>query len=426
MERLYDVDAYKKAFSAVVVDVYGGEHATLWVALDKTAFFPEQGGQEADRGYLDEFSVLDVQVKYGKIWHQVDMMSEPLANPFHEGNCIYCVVDWENRFRNMQMHTGEHIFSGLVHSTYGYDNVGFHLSSRTATMDYNGKLTGDQLHELEMEANRIIAANRPVRAWYPTENELATLTYRSKKEIDGPLRLVEIEGVDLCACCAPHVRLTGEVGCFKIIGWENYKGGVRVSYRCGFRAMEDYDARLSLLTKLSQVLSVKPEELGDAVEKLAEERKKLAYDLVAKERVIIRSRIGAMAEADRKAVTEGTADNKPADDGRIAKACVLFLTDADASVLRYAVDEMKARYAGAVCAMVRIGADGAKDGTNPEGDGPAVWRYLIEQDGGDVRPWQQKLREQFGAKGGGPNNSVQGSVTASEASIRALLEEIPG
>ena len=148
MERLYDVDAYKKDFSAVVVDVYGGEHATLWVALDKTAFFPEQGGQEADGGYLDEFSVLDVQMKYGKIWHQVDMMSEPLANPFHEGNSIYCVVDWEKRFRNMQMHTGEHIFSGLVHSTYGYDNVGFHLSCRTATMDYNGKLTGDQLRDV--------------------------------------------------------------------------------------------------------------------------------------------------------------------------------------------------------------------------------------------------------------------------------------
>ena len=185
-----------------------------------------------------------------------------------------------------------------MHSRYGYHNVGFHLSERTATMDYDGKLTEAQLQELEDEANRAIVRNLAVHAWYPAADVLAGLSFRSKKEIDGAVRLVEIADVDLCACCAPHVRSTGEVGCFKLIGWENYKGGVRVSYRCGLRAMEDYGERLSLLTKLSQLLSVKTEDLAETVAKREAERRELAYALVAKDRALALTEIASMTAAD--------------------------------------------------------------------------------------------------------------------------------
>ena len=418
-KKLYDDNAYATAFDAVITAAEKDEDkGFVWLSLDGTLFFPEEGGQSPDRGTINGLAVTDVQIKNDVIRHKVDLCSalevgdgcEPGGGEagFSVGATMHGVIDWEYRYRNMQMHTGEHIFSGLVHSIFGYDNVGFHLSDRTATMDYNGKMTEQQLHELELRANRVITDNREVTAWYASEEELARMSYRSKKAIDGAVRLVEIDGVDLCACCAPHVRTTGEVGCFKLIGWENYKGGVRVSYRCGFRAMEDYGERLALLAKLSQVLSVKTEDLCATVEKLQEERKRLAYELVAKDRAIVRTRIEELAAADGRLRAE---------DGRINASCVLFLEPAEASILRYAVDELKARYAGVCCALLPA------QGTT-EGSGVAevtTLRYLIEHDGGDVTAWQQMLRERFGAKGGGPKNSVQGSVTAEEQALTEAL-----
>ena len=429
MKKLYDDNAYATTFDAVITAVErdAGE-SCVWLTLDATLFFPEEGGQSPDRGTVNGLAVTDVQIKDGVIRHKVNCgdagdagvgdsgMTTPGlgAAGLTVGATVHGVIDWEYRYRNMQMHTGEHIFSGLVHSIFGYDNVGFHLSDRTATMDYNGKITEEQLRELEERANRVITENREVNAWYATEEQLARMSYRSKKAIDGAVRLVEIDGVDLCACCAPHVKTTGEVGCFKLIGWENYKGGVRVSYRCGFRAMEDYGERLALLTKLSQILSVKTEDLCATVEKLQEERKRLAYELVAKDRAIVRTRIAELAAADGR---------ERAGDGRIDAACVLFLEPAEASIIRYAVDEMKARYAGVCCALLPVGETKGSDpaAVEKQNDALTPLRYLIEQDGGDVSAWQQMLRERFGAKGGGPKNSVQGSVTAEEQALREAL-----
>ena len=434
MIKLYDNDAYAREFDAVVTAVEPlPDGASAWVTLDRTLFFPEEGGQSPDRGELNGCAVTDVQIKGDTIRHLVALgetaeggnAGKPgesteggSVGAFAEGSTVHGRIDWEYRYRNMQMHTGEHIFSGLVHGTYGYDNVGFHLSDRTATMDYNGKLTEQQLLALETEANRIITENRIVRAWYPEKEELAELAYRSKKEIDGAVRLVEVAGVDLCACCAPHVKLTGEVGCFKLIGWENYKGGVRVSYRCGFRAMEDYGERMELLTKLSRLLSVKTEDLADAVERLSEEKRKLAYDLVAKDRAITLSRIEAMAAADREKAGMQTGGAATEDD-RIGRSILLLLEAGDASLLRYAVDELKKRYTGVVCAMLSTG----KTEGDGNGEEQLSWRYLMEQDGGDVSGRQQLLKERFGAKGGGPKNSVQGSVTATAGALRQWFDE---
>ena len=434
--KLYDEDAYAVGFDATVTAVEpcegcGGEagscaeavaeaSAAVWVTLDRTLFFPEEGGQSPDRGELDGCAVIDVQIADGVIRHKVAAG----ADAFSEGRKVHGRIDWEYRFRNMQMHTGEHIFSGLVNRRFGYHNVGFHLSERTATMDYDGKITDKELAELELAANRAILENRAVRAWYPGAEELAASSYRSKKEIDGAVRLVEIEGVDLCACCAPHVRTTGEVGCFKLIGHENYKGGVRVSYRCGLRAMEDYEERLALLTELSHLLSAKTEDLAAAVAKLQTERRDLVYANVAKDRAIALTEIASAAAADGRTKTA---------DGRIDGAGVLFLAQADPALLRFATDEMKKRYAGVVCVMLPVGAGTGASAENAAGDAAGVpsaseettvWRYVIEQDGGDVSLWQQTLRERFGAKGGGPKNSVQGSLTAARAALALALAKL--
>ncbi|MBO4627196.1 MAG: alanyl-tRNA editing protein [Lachnospiraceae bacterium] len=440
--KLYDEDAYAVGFDAVVTavepcadgagvgdaagsGVAGGAFAgdadgaagaaeapaAVWVTLDRTLFFPEEGGQSPDRGELGGFAVTDVQIADGVIRHKVTAG----ADAFAEGTKVHGRIDWEYRFRNMQMHTGEHIFSGLVNRRFGYHNVGFHLSERTATMDYDGKITDAELAELELAANRAILENRAVRAWYPGAEELAASSYRSKKEIDGAVRLVEIEGVDLCACCAPHVRTTGEVGCFKLIGHENYKGGVRVSYRCGLRAMEDYEERLALLAELSHLLSAKTEDLAAAVSKLQTECRDLAYANIAKDRAIALTELASAAAADGRT---------RAGDGRIEGAGVLFLSQADPTLLRFATDEMKKRYAGVVCVMLPVGGAEAGGTAGDSADETAVWRYIIEQDGGDVSAWQQTLRERFGAKGGGPKNSVQGSLTAARAALALALAKL--
>ena len=428
MVKLYDEDAYLTSFDAVVTGAETASDGTVLLALDRTAFFPEEGGQSPDRGTIEDFEVTDVQIAGDGICHTV---SGATAEHFPVGAKVHGEIDWEHRFRNMQMHTGEHIFSGLVNRTCGYDNVGFHLSDRTATMDYNGKLTEEQIHELEMAANRAIADNRSVTARYPEAAELANLSYRSKKAIDGPVRLVEIEGIDLCACCAPHVRRTGEVGGFKIIGWENYKGGVRVSFRCGLRAVEDYEERLRLLGELSRILSVKTEDLADAVAKLQTERRELAYRLVARDREAVSAQIASAALRDTHARDES---------GRIAGDVVYLLPELDASMLRYAVDLLKKKYAGIVCALLPAGsgnsaaeavplkASGAPRETSAvsvqNSAQPVTLRYIIEQDGGNVSEWQKILRERFGAKGGGPKNSVQGSLTGVKEEILSTLRGI--
>lgn len=133
----------------------------------------------------------------------------------------------------MQEHSGEHIVSGIVHRLHGYDNVGFHLGSENTTLDFNGELSEEQLQEVERLANEAVFADLPVQISYPSKEELKTLDYRSKIEIEGQVRLVEIPGVDICACCAPHVTHTGEIGIIKFIACDRHRGGCRVTMLAG-------------------------------------------------------------------------------------------------------------------------------------------------------------------------------------------------
>ena len=286
-EKLYYADAHMTEFDAAVLSCEKAKDCWA-VVLDRTAFFPEAGGQLSDRGalYLPDgkggelaLTVTDVQIEDGVILHRVtlpqDVMS--LLTP---GTMLRGEVDMARRFDFMQQHTAEHIISGIVHARFGYDNVGFRLSENSCTMDYSGVLAPEQIPEIELSANRAIWDNLPVEITFPSEEEQKTLVYRSKKEIaSDELRIVTIPGIDTCACCAPHVARTGEIGLVKIIRLQNWKGGVRLSIAAGARALALFTEEHDMITALARSLSTSWENIPDRFTKLREETRGLKREI---------------------------------------------------------------------------------------------------------------------------------------------------
>ncbi|MCR4588833.1 MAG: alanyl-tRNA editing protein, partial [Lachnospiraceae bacterium] len=346
--KLFDADAYLTEFDGEVAECTPCKEGYALV-LDQTAFFPEEGGQTADEGYLcilsdaslhsadaDEnpslnkesdaalmqerqIPVKDVQIRDNVISHIVD-------TPLEAGTKVHGVIDFQVRYDKMQQHSGEHIFSGTVHQKFGYDNVGFRLSSNVVTMDFNGPMTPEQATEVEQFVNQVIWENIPIECWYPEKAELDALEYRSKKELEGAVRLVRIGAYDLCACCAPHVHRTGEIGLLKITGFQNYKGGVRISINCGKRALSDYHEKQASVSAISGLLSAKQEEVTAAVERLLEENGawKQKYNQLLS--TLLSRRIGEL-------------------DAHLENV-VLFEDTFDPVVSRNAVNEMTARFSG--------------------------------------------------------------------------------
>ncbi|MGN0313730.1 MAG: alanyl-tRNA editing protein [Fusicatenibacter sp.] len=269
--KLYEQDPYLGEFEAEVLRSIS-ENGLYRVTLNQTAFFPEGGGQPSDVGTLDGTLVTDVQEIDGEIWHTVQKVLEP-------GKKVIGKLNFEKRFSNMQNHCGEHIVSGIVYQMYGFHNVGFHMGSDAVTVDFDGILTEEQLYEIEQKANQVVLDNLPVTVSYPSAEELETLVYRSKKEIAGQVRLVSIEGVDCCACCGTHVASTGEIRLIKILGVQKYKGGVRVSMVSGERAYMDYCVKHANTAAIARLLSVKPDEAGDAVIRLKEKNIELKKEI---------------------------------------------------------------------------------------------------------------------------------------------------
>lgn len=376
--KLYYEDAYKTEFTAKVVSANAGD-----IVLDGTAFFPEEGGQSADTGVLGGFRVADVKIKDGEIHH----LLEDRNASFEAGTEISGRIDWQHRFSNMQQHSGEHIFSGLVHSTYGFDNVGFHLSDNEVTLDFNGVIGPDGIRDIERRANEIIFRNIPSEIRFLSGEEAKTAEYRSKIDLDDEIRVVTYPGVDACACCAPHVALTGEIGCLKVVGLQNYKGGIRVSILCGMRAMEVFFHDRDILEKTANYLSNSTDEV---------------YHLVVKARTELAETKAALAEAAKKLV-QVRIDQIPAGDGN----AVLFEESLDAGTMRSAVNSLVKKKNGFCGVFAGSDADG--------------YRYVIGKQGGDARNINNELREKFGARGGGKPEMVQGSVTASRADIETLF-----
>lgn len=372
-EKLYETCSHLAEHTATVLSCRRcGDYYDI--VLDRTAFFPEGGGQPSDVGTIDGVPMLAAKVKDGTVHHTVD-------REFSEGATVECRVDMAVRFPRMQCHSGEHIVSGIIHRMYGFNNVGFHMGSKDVTLDIDGELTSEQLAEVERLANKAVAENIPVNVIYPADGE--NFDYRSKMEITEGLRLVEIPGYDLCACCAPHVERTGEIGIIKLLEHIRYKGGTRIHMLCGFSALADYHEKYVELSRISELLSVKKHECADAVEAL---QKQLA-DQEYKTRGIVKSAV--LAEAERAEATEGN---------------LLFILPPELAVgLRDLANAALPKCGGIVAAFA--GADGA-------------YSFVMASDSVDLRAESGDIREKLNAKGGGSPGMIQGTASATADTIR--------
>ena len=203
-EKLYYANPFLTEFTAVIQSCEAGKNGFL-VTLDRTAFYPEGGGQPADHGTLGDARVLDVHEKQGVVFHTLDKKVEI-------GETVTGRIDWARRFDHMQQHSGEHIISGILCADYHCDNVGFHMGAETVTIDYNADISWEQALDAERKANEVIWADREVEIAYPDSEELAFIDYRSKKELTGQVRIVTFPEADCCACCGTHVARAGQVG----------------------------------------------------------------------------------------------------------------------------------------------------------------------------------------------------------------------
>ena len=374
-EKLYYIDSHLFSFTAAVL-ACREEKGGFAVVLDRTAFFPEGGGQLADTGTLGGVRVLDVQEKGGEILHFTDA-------PLTVGETVEGVLDREQRLRRMQNHSGEHILSGLVHNTFGCDNVGFHMGEECMTIDFSGELTWEQLMALEQRANEIVRADLPLHIWFPGEEELKTLEYRSKLELTENVRIVEIPGVDRCACCAPHVERTGEVGIVKILDSQRHRGGVRLSVICGMDAYEDYRARQESVTEIARALSAKREGVTAAFRRVEAEQ------LALKERCdrLSLALVHYMAEAEQK--TEGN---------------ILVFDEVLGEIAQRELVNLLMEKAGGFAAVFC--------GSDREG-----WRYIIGSLHVDLRAGAKKINAAVDGRGGGKPQMIQGNALAKKAEI---------
>lgn len=380
--KLYYKDAYQTSFSARIISADGRD-----LVLDQTLFFPEEGGQSPDRGILAGCTVLDVQIRDGEIHH---ILGNPLPAGLTPGTEVSGEIDGPHRFSNMQQHSGEHLFSGIVHRRFGLENIGFHCSDREVTLDYNGPLTAEQLQAVEREANAAIVKNIPSEVRFLYGEEAKTAVYRSKLDLSGEVRVVTFAGVDACACCAPHVARTGEIGCLKVVGVQKWKSGVRVNILCGARAMELFDRDHALITGLSRYLTTSPEEVFGLVTRMREEKAALLTRIRQMETERLLERVGRAEATDGSILFfEASLEQKPA---------------------REAVNALASRagkYAG-----IFIGND--REG----------YRFIIGSLHADAREAANLLKQAFNARGGGQPAMVQGSVKAAEAQIRTLLSTV--
>lgn len=374
-KKLYDIDSSIKEFEAKVLECIPFEEGYR-VLLDATAFFPEAGGQPSDRGYLDDIEVFNVEIENEEIIYHF------LKSPLEVGKTVKGKIDWERRFDFMQQHTGEHIVSGVAHELFGCENVGFHLSEEIVTLDFDKALTKEDLNLIEEKANEAVFKNAQIKAYYPDSETLKTLNYRSKKEIDAALRIVEIEGTDMCACCAPHVKTTGEVGIIKILSSEAMRGGVRLQIKCGKRAFLDYSEKQNNIAKISALLCVKQSDTAVSCERLLSQIDDLKYTITGLKRKLQSIKLDSMDFSE--------------------KITLLFEEDAEIKDLQNLSDTM-------------FKAHGGIRGALSETDGGYYFAFCGEEK--ELAEFFSDLRSKLTIRGGGRGNMVQGTILATKEEI---------
>lgn len=383
-KKLYDLDSHIQRFEAQVLSCQPAGDGKWQILLDQTAFFPEGGGQPADPGALSagetEVRVLDIQESGPDILHTTD-------GPLPENTAVTGVLDWAVRHQRMQCHSGEHIISGLAHRLYGCTNVGFHMGDQETILDFDKELSADQLETIENLANQIIAENRPITAEYPDPSVLKDLDYRSKLDLTENVRIVTIPDCDVCACCAPHVHHTGEVGLVKFVNSMRHRGGVRLWMVAGRLAVLDYQTKQKNIAAISAALSVKQEEAAQGVDRMKQELQDLKQTLNETRKALAALKAQALTQ------TEGNL--------------VLFENDLDAQGLRTLVNVGMEKCTG-VCA--------AFTGSDKTG-----YRCVMGSQSVDLRAKAKEIHGVLGGKGGGQPTMIQGTVTAARKDIEAYF-----
>ena len=375
--KLYYQDAFLRRFDATVLDCAADKKA--WrVVLDRTAFYPEGGGQGADHGTLGGVNVRDVHEADGVIYHTCD-------KPLPVGETVTGEIDWQRRFDHMQQHSGEHIVSGMLCSTYHCDNTGFHMGADTVTIDYNADIPWEGVLEIERRANRYIWENHPIVIRYPEPAELAVLPYRSKKALEGPVRITEFPGADMCACCGTHVETSGQVGLTKFIGWQRFRDGVRLEVLFGQRALDYLALSWQQNSAIGRELSVKPDATHAAVMRLKEE-------------------LSAVKQRCDALETEHFASLAAQYDG--AGNVLLVQPPMESDAARRLCDMTAARCGGR-CAVF-AGQDGA-------------YKYAVIHPGADIREFIKTMNAALNGRGGGRDGFAQGSAACTEAEIRSFF-----
>ncbi len=377
-EKLFYEDTYLKTFTATVVDCYPRKNGWA-VVLDRTCFYPEGGGQPGDTGTLNGIHVTDTHEKDGQVLHYVD-------TPMEVGTEVSGEIDWDRRFDLMQQHSGEHMVSGVVHRIYGYDNVGFHMGTDMITIDFSGELTEQQLQEVEREVNQRVWMDSPVKCWYPSPEALKEMPYRSKKELTGRVRIVEIPGADVCACCGTHVQRTGEIGLVKLLSTEKFHGGVRVEMLCGGRAYSYINDIVAQNRRVSQLLSAKVKETAKAVQNMAAELETKKQQVFAMENAQFAAKAQELkGHGDVCLKLEGLAP-----DG-VRRAAIAIQETCGGRAAVFSGDEVNG------------------------------YKYAVGLPGGDLREWVKELNRALGGRGGGKPGFVQGSVSAKWDEIVAFM-----
>ncbi len=379
--RLYYEDAYVNKFDATVLSCDSVKNGYA-IILDKTAFFPEGGGQKSDDGFIGGIAVNDVQEIEGEIFHYV-------SQPLEAGSTVSCSINWEKRFLRMQNHSGEHIVSGIVHSLFGYDNVGFHMEEGSVTVDFSGELTREQLDLVEDKANEAVYANYKINCFFPSVEELENYDYRSKLDLTENVRLVEIENTDLCACCAPHVNSTGEIGIIKILDLMRHRGGVRIVMKSGSDALIDYRDKYRNVYEISNLLSAKQENVAEYVRRLLDENDAL-------KREFYQFRLGVA--------------NKDKENLKYRGDLSYYITDG------YDADMMRE--------VANYGAEKSKLCVVFSGNDESGYSYIACSLSYDMKRIAKLINENLSGRGGGRDTMIQGKVSANKANIIDFIESV--
>ena len=377
--KLYYQDSHIKNFAARVLSCAETTKG-YEIVLDQTAFYPEGGGQACDLGTLDEAVVLHVKEQDETVVHICDC-------PLEVGKTVEGAIDWNRRFDLMQQHSGEHMVSGVIHRMFGWHNVGFHMGSDMVTIDFDGPIPQEALTQIEQAVNEKIWQNLPVTCGYPSEEELPSIPYRTKRQLPWPVRIVEIPGVDICACCGTHVKNTGEVGLVKLFSCVKFHQGVRIEMACGARAAALLSKTYEQNRLVSQAFSAKIMETGEAAKKINEALAAEKYRVASLQKRLF----GFVAESYR-------------DQGNV----VHFETELSPAGIRE-LAEIISGVCGGIAAVLS-GCDGRYD-------------VCLACPGGDVKELGSRMAKELDGRGGGKPGFFQGSVKASKADILDFFQD---